>query len=125
MPEFAVFAGTTEGRTVIVRLLQQHARVDAFVATEYGQALLPAVEGLTVHRGAMPGEEIEERIVESVDLRKAVSLLEERQRSVIGLRYYRGLTQEKTAEILGISQVQVSRIERKALGILRQALASE
>ena len=39
------------------------------------------------------------------------------------MRYFRGLTQEKTASIIGISQVQVSRVERKALGILRQKLA--
>ena len=38
---------------------------------------------------------------------------------VIDLRYYHGLTQDKTARILGVSQVQISRIEKKALLALR------
>lgn len=70
----------------------------------------------------IPGEEIEDKIIEAVSLRAAVSTLEPRQKAVIDLRYFRGMTQEKAAGILGISQVQVSRIERKALGILRVQL---
>lgn len=70
----------------------------------------------------IPGEEIEERIIEEISLRSAVGELEPRQRAVIDLRYFRGMTQEKAAAILGISQVQVSRIERKALGRLREIL---
>lgn len=73
----------------------------------------------------IPGEEIEEKIIEAVSLRTAVGELEPRQRAVIDLRYFRGLTQEKAAAILGISQVQVSRIERKALGKLREQLHDE
>lgn len=70
----------------------------------------------------LPGEGIEEKILEDLDLRDAISKLEPRQRAVIDLRYYRGLTQDKTAKVLGVSQVQVSRIERKALGQLRELL---
>ena len=61
----------------------------------------------------------EDDLVEKIALKEAVMLLPDRERSVIGLRYYRGLTQEQTAKILGISQVQVSRIEKKALQMLR------
>ena len=70
----------------------------------------------------IPGAEIEEQIIETVSLRAAIAELDPRQRAVIDMRYFRGLTQEKTAGILGISQVQVSRVERKALGILREKL---
>ena len=70
----------------------------------------------------IPGEEIEDKIIEAVALRTAVGTLEPRQKAVIDLRYFRGMTQEKAAGILGISQVQVSRIERKALGLLREQL---
>lgn len=70
----------------------------------------------------IPGAEIEEKIIESVSLRSAIGELEPRQRAVIDMRYFRGLTQEKTARIIGISQVQVSRVERKALSILREKL---
>ena len=68
------------------------------------------------------GEEIEEPILERLSLREAIETLEPRQRAVIDLRYYRGLTQEKTALVIGVSQVQVSRIERKALNQLRDVL---
>ena len=60
--------------------------------------------------------------MESVSLRDAIAALEPRHRAVIHMRYFRGLTQEKTAGVLGISQVQVSRIERKALSRLRELL---
>lgn len=70
----------------------------------------------------LPGEGIEERIIESVSLRDAISRLEPRQRAVIDMRYFRGMTQEKTAFVLGVSQVQVSRIERKALKELKTLL---
>ena len=73
----------------------------------------------------LPGVEIEEQIIETVSLRDAVSSLEPRQRAVIRMRYYRGMTQEKTASVLGISQVQVSRIERKSLTLLRDMLNND
>lgn len=66
--------------------------------------------------------ETEDRMVEKIALRQAVRGLPLRERQVIGLRYFHGLTQQKTAAILHISQVQVSRIERKALGLLREKL---
>lgn len=70
----------------------------------------------------LPGEGIEEKIIEDLSLRDAISKLEPRQRAVIDMRYYRGMTQDKTAKVLGVSQVQVSRIERKALGQLKELL---
>ena len=70
----------------------------------------------------LPGDGIEEKIIEDRSLRDAISKLEPRQRAVIDMRYYRGMTQDKTAKILGVSQVQVSRIERKSLALLRELL---
>lgn len=70
----------------------------------------------------LPGERIEEKIIESVSLNDAISHLEPRQQMVIRMRYFRGMTQEKTAGVLGVSQVQVSRLERKALKSLREIL---
>ena len=66
--------------------------------------------------------ESEERMVERIALRQAVKALPDREQQVVGLRYFHGLTQQKVASILHISQVQVSRIERKALGLLREKL---
>ena len=67
--------------------------------------------------------ESEERMVEKIALRQAVKALPDRERQVVGLRYFHGLTQQKVASILHISQVQVSRIERKALTLLRERLS--
>lgn len=61
-------------------------------------------------------------MVERVALRTAIEHLPERERKLIFLRYYKGLTQDKTAKILGISQVQVSRLEKKAIQFLRWEL---
>lgn len=66
--------------------------------------------------------ESEERMVEKIALRQAISRLPERERTVIQLRYFHSLTQERVARVLAVSQVQVSRIEKKALGILRELL---
>lgn len=63
-----------------------------------------------------------ERVLEYVGLREALDRLDERERQVISLRYYHDLTQSAAARILGVSQVQVSRIERKALSRLRELM---
>lgn len=65
-------------------------------------------------------DDTEERIVDRVFLAKALAGLSERERDVIGERYFRGRTQSEIAAELGVSQVQVSRIEKKALLKLRE-----
>ena len=66
----------------------------------------------------------EERLIERVALGAAMDALPERERMVIALRYFHGLTQEAAARVLGISQVQVSRLERRALEAMRKQLVS-
>ena len=65
----------------------------------------------------------EERLVEHVALRAAIEKLPERERQVIALRYYHGMTQQASARVLHVSQVQVSRLERRAVEQLREMLA--
>lgn len=65
----------------------------------------------------------EESLVEKISLRQAIDRLPEREGMVIKLRYFHGMTQERTAKVLGVSQVQVSRIEKKALGNLKTFMA--
>jgi RNA polymerase sporulation-specific sigma factor len=64
----------------------------------------------------------EEDMVEIISLKQAIERLENRESMVIKLRYFHGLTQEKIAQIIGVSQVQVSRIERRALQRLREII---
>lgn len=66
--------------------------------------------------------ESEERMLEKIALRQALSRLSQREATVIQLRYFHGLTQERVAKVLQVSQVQVSRIEKKAIGNLRELL---
>ncbi len=66
--------------------------------------------------------ESEERMVEKIALRQALAKLPERERTVIQMRYFHGLTQDRVAKVLDVSQVQVSRIEKKAIGLLREVL---
>lgn len=66
--------------------------------------------------------ETEETMVERISLRQAIERLPERESMVIKLRYFHGLTQERVSKVLSVSQVQVSRIEKKALAKLRDLL---
>ena len=66
--------------------------------------------------------ESEERMVEKIALRQAIEALPERERQVIQMRYFHALTQQRVAKVLVVSQVQVSRIEKKAISMLRQML---
>lgn len=65
---------------------------------------------------------MEEQVVEQVVLRQALRELPHQEQQVLLLRYYKGLTQNSTARIIGVSQVQVSRIERRAVKRLRELL---
>lgn len=78
-------------------------------------------DGFTLEDVLTDGE-MEEQIVERIALQEAISKLSEREQMVIKLRFFHSLTQDKTSKILGVSQVQVSRIEKKALEALRKTL---
>ena len=67
--------------------------------------------------------ESEERMVERIALMQAISKLPDREAIVIRLRYFHALTQERVAKVLEVSQVQVSRIEKKAIGHLKELLS--
>lgn len=80
-----------------------------------------SAEGLTLE-STLGNEGIEEKLVEKISLREAVDSLPEREKKLILLRFYKGMTQQQTARILGVSQVQISRMERKSIGTLRKIL---
>lgn len=64
----------------------------------------------------------EERLVEKVALRETINRLPEKEKDVIALRFYHCLTQESTARVMGVSQVQVSRLEKRAVERLKEML---
>ena len=68
-------------------------------------------------------EEPEAGMVERLALREAIDHLPEQEKKTILLRFFKGLTQEQTARLLHVSQVQVSRMERRSLQKLRELLS--
>lgn len=66
--------------------------------------------------------EQEERQVDLIYLKAAIGKLADRERQIIVLRYFKDLTQQRTADLLGISQVQVSRIEKRVLSSLKDQM---
>jgi RNA polymerase sporulation-specific sigma factor len=70
----------------------------------------------------IPVEPPDENISDVIALHEVVATLDEKDKKLIELRYYRGLTQSKTADKLGMSQVQVSRREKVILNLLRKNL---
>ena len=79
------------------------------------------IDGLTLE-STLGTDSPEEGMVEKIALQEAIDSLPERERITILLRFFRGMTQEQTARILKVSQVQVSRLERKGMAKLREIL---
>ncbi len=70
----------------------------------------------------LPVEDRQEEIIEALQLKTAIAGLTERDRKVIMLRYFRDMTQSEVANMLGVSQVQVSRIENRIMETFRRDL---
>ncbi len=72
----------------------------------------------------IPVEAPDENITDLLALRQIMAELEPSDRALLELRYFKGLTQSKTAAVLGMTQVQVSRREKKLLTQMREELLS-
>jgi RNA polymerase sporulation-specific sigma factor len=91
------------------------------ISTETPESLQQETgDGLTLE-GIIGTEAPEDALVEKIALREAVERLPEKERMTIFLRYFKGLTQQQTARILRVSQVQISRLERRGLQRLRES----
>ena len=114
-------------REPTVSELAQRLGVEISEAAELLTVSMPVIS-LTAHDESfsrqldIPTEAPQEAITEKLALKKVVSQLEERDRRLIELRYFKGLTQVKTAAELGMSQVQVSRREKALLIKMRESL---
>lgn len=78
-------------------------------------------DGASLH-DLVATEGIEDGIVLRQSLQQAVAKLPDKLAQIILLRYGRDLTQVQTARLVGVSQVQVSRLEKKALALLREEM---
>lgn len=78
-------------------------------------------DGFTLEN-VLTDTESEDAMLEKLSLRQSIKELPEREALVIKLRYFHGLTQQRISVVLGVSQVQVSRIEKKALAKLREMM---
>ncbi|MBP3435751.1 MAG: sigma-70 family RNA polymerase sigma factor [Clostridia bacterium] len=119
-----------EGREPTVGELAEHLGLEREQVVEALGAALPALS-LTRSGEDTDGDEIdlpvaapEEAITNRLALRQVLESLSDRDRSLIELRYFRRKTQQHTAEVLGMTQVQVSRRERAILRELRRQLTS-
>ena len=70
----------------------------------------------------VPAPDIQEHLLDCIALRDAIKTLPERDQLILHLRYFQNKTQTEVAQLLGISQVQVSRLEKKLLLHLRANL---
>lgn len=66
----------------------------------------------------------EKDIVNKITIKTLIEGLDEKSKKIIMLRYYRGKTQSQVAELLGVTQVQVSRLEKKILSSMKHKLCS-
>lgn len=83
---------------------------DKFEDEEDGQALIDKIAYV----------DSEEKTVEKLHLSNIINALSEREKKIVVLRYFRDKTQSEIAESLGVSQVQVSRLENKIIEKIRQ-----
>ena len=118
------------GREPLLSEIAERVGLSAEDAAEAQTAMIPAEslqresgeEGVTLeHLLGDPAQE--ERMLEKVALRSAIDSLAVKERQVIQLRFFHGLTQTDCARILKISQVQVSRLEKKAVEALRSLMS--
>jgi RNA polymerase sporulation-specific sigma factor len=99
--------------------------LDAGCEVESLHAVVHQGDGAPVYlldKLAMTGEDYGERMIDKIALREIITQLEPKERQVIVMRYFQDKTQSQIAKAIGVSQVQVSRIEKKVLKTLRAKL---
>lgn len=79
-------------------------------------------KNLTILDRCVGNEDEKETLINNIILKEVMKSLDERERKIIMLRFFRDKTQSEIAEILNISQVQVSRLENKILEKMKQKI---
>ena len=111
MSDIAAETGMNEEEIAYVQAAADYAYSIDASANEDGLALKDTL-----------GVDKEDEIIDKLSVKNAIEQLPDKEKQVILLRFFKDLTQQKTADILGITQVQVSRTEKKAITLMRKAL---
>lgn len=105
--------------------IEESEIAEAFEATVVPESL-QSIQGDSAKRDGglsliekISAESAEEKIVDKIFLKEVLKELNEREYTIIVMRYFRGKTQSEVAKLIGVSQVQISRIEKKALERIR------
>lgn len=103
--------------------ISQEEIVEAETATAATESMQNEIgeDGFSLEK-VLADPKTEDTLLEQITLQEAIRTLPERECLVVKLRYYHGLTQARVASVLNVSQVQVSRIEKKALARLKDCL---
>ena len=127
----------TKGREITIEEIAKELKVDKddiIIAMESNNSI-ESIEGtssqsnkegkkLSILDKISTGKNEEEIITNKIVIKQLLKELDERDREIILLRFFKEKTQTEVARILGISQVQVSRIERKVLDKMKNKLTS-
>ena len=70
-------------------------------------------------------KDVDNQWLEGISIREAMSRLNDREKEILNLRFFEGRTQMEVAEEIGISQAQVSRLEKTALKNIRRYIGEE
>ena len=121
-----------DGSVKVSRAMKQTAKEMNTFVSEYTSVhgRQPAIKEIAEKFGldesemidTLPAEDNQEELIDKLLLRTAIESLPERDRKIIVLRYFRDMTQSEVAEKIGVSQVQVSRIESRIIKEFRQKL---
>lgn len=95
------------------------------VSSIYEASLNSDDEGINIIEKLSTDIDEQNLITNKITISQLINCLDEREKQIILLRYYRGKTQTEIASILGISQVQVSRIEKKVLQKMKNELMED
>lgn len=108
--------------------IEEGVMIEAFEASVMPESLQSMVgsekNGLKLE-DVLSRDDTEEKIVDKVFIKEALNILDDRERAIIIMRYFRGKTQSEIAKMIGVSQVQISRIEKKAIEKIRHEMLEE
>lgn len=114
------------GREPTVSEISEIVGIDVTETAMLLNASLPALSLTSGEEGEsqfdIPVDSPENEISDFLALRQVIASLDEKDKKIIELRYSKGMTQQKTADILGMTQVQVSRREKVILEFIRKKL---